>query len=878
MKLFLKAIALAAKDPSFKGNPRQELNRLIDVAESSGLVVWHDDFCFKSSFWDWGNRETGNINWGGYGSSYKPANESYFKFQYPGDTVTSTGSYGGDKLVSRKGGKPLDAVKALILPEADADGTMQALLAKAGANPVFVADKGLKADAIVDLLTEKKCNFLLTADEIPAGLTEALDRAAADEDYYFTLPSDRLRPLLEKPKRAPVVRGQNAPKAPPAFADKDDAKAFTKLKQLLTSQKFEEIDQAITLLPGLPGACDKLLEGISLSEGITAWTNNGKAWTANYDRPGRWGENHAKLPCDLTEQGQVIRLAEIPKNDLFNTAEAKRYALFSVINAAPEDCAPAKAIREGLIALHWKEAKLPPLSNFTALRHLYLEGCNGHESIGEITSLVFASSGYKQGLVPDWILPLKSLKRLDVSASIDREKRNGFLKAAAFPALEELVWSDFDQKSPCIPSTIRDVWINSVRIPHSRLEEVLRFPRFRASSISIETDQEDAGNNTKAARKEPEFQPVKIVPVKDRGEALPAKELASLKKLLRDDAPETVMQGLKILRASTPATIDALLDKSTVQWDDRNMGHFGGYVSGRLGGPLFDSLKRNELGEAVRMNLLSLAAPGFRPVDAIRSEIRDIDLPPAIVPIDVSGFNGIMRLKITIDPSKPTENWITGMEKLTTLQKLDLKFSGGGSFENLERALPLGFTPPGNVTEMDIDFSYREVKVNPDFFSVSSNLRKLKIEQFGPLSNLALLKGLDPTKLEELILDYDSSNDQLPPEDLTSLAPFVNLVSISGSRSCLKSLKGVSVFKNLRSINFESDGLEDVAELAQVTSLESLKLGDHSGHGLSMGDLAILPRLGFLNYGSHRVTDPRTLMKFRPGTSIRIKSLDSQNQ
>jgi hypothetical protein len=32
MKLFLKAIALAAKDPKFQGHPRQELNRLFDVA------------------------------------------------------------------------------------------------------------------------------------------------------------------------------------------------------------------------------------------------------------------------------------------------------------------------------------------------------------------------------------------------------------------------------------------------------------------------------------------------------------------------------------------------------------------------------------------------------------------------------------------------------------------------------------------------------------------------------------------------------------------------------------------------------------------------------------------------------------------------------
>ena len=144
MKLFLKAIAIAAKDPKFKGHPLQELNHLLDVAESSELIVWHDDFCFNGSFWDWGNRETGNINWGGYGSSYNPANEKYFKFQYPGDTATMSQHGSRGKLVARKGAKPLDAVEALVLPEADVDGTMQALLAKAGAHPFLVAEKDLR--------------------------------------------------------------------------------------------------------------------------------------------------------------------------------------------------------------------------------------------------------------------------------------------------------------------------------------------------------------------------------------------------------------------------------------------------------------------------------------------------------------------------------------------------------------------------------------------------------------------------------------------------------------------------------------------------------------------------------------------------------------
>ena len=568
----------------------------------------------------------------------------------------------------------------------------------------------------------------------------------------------------------------------------------------------------------------------------------------------------------------------MPKNDLFNTSEAKRYALFSVINAAPEDCAPAKAIREGLVALHWADDRLPPLSNFTGLRHLYLVNSQGTGFSGNLASLVITSqpgSNRPDPIDLEWIYPIKSLRSITLDLrQFNTDKTDEFLKKASFPKLEELSFESFRDSSPEMPQGITKLRIQNLWVSHKRLPELLAFPHLSVGSVLIARKDSEIYQ----APEEPKFQPVKVTAVKDRGEPLPAKELAALKKLLRDDSPEIVMQGLKILRTASPATLDALLDKSTVQWDERNVGHFGGYGSGRLGGPLFDSIKRNPLGEAVRMNLLSLAAPGFQPVDDIRKEIQDIDLPPAIVPIDVSGFNGIRRLRITIDPSKPSENWITGMEKLTTLQKLELEFADAGFGRSLQKAAPLGFTPPDNVTEMGVDFSYSEVKVKLDFFRVSSNLRKLKIQQFGPLANLALLKGLDPAKLEELILDYDSSNDQLPPEDFTSLAPFVNLVSISGSRSCLKSLKGVSVFKNLRSINFESDGLEDVAELAQVTSLESLELGDRSVQELPIGDLAALPRLKSLDFGRHRVSDPKNLLKFRPETKIKLQGLESHGE
>jgi hypothetical protein len=924
MKLFLKAIALAAKDANFNGNPRDELNRLIDVAESSGLVVWHDDFCFKSTFWDWGNRETGNINWGGYGSSYKPSNEKYFKFQYPGDTAT-LGQYGSTgKLVTRKGAKPLDAVKALVLPEADADGTMQALLAKAGANPVLVADKGLNADAIVDLLTKKKCNFLLTADDLPKGLTNGLDKAAEAKNYFFTLPVGRLRPLLEKPKRAPVATGSRGSKAPPAFANKDDAKAYTNLKKLLASQKFEEIDQAILLLPGLPGVCDRLLEGITLSpepvqadpgdpgtwqnwqethrdnpgafadylaalkayrssldrtKVITAWTNDKKAWEAisSYDRPSRWGNSAGTLPCELKVLGESVRLAEVPKNDLFNSSEAKRYALFSVINAAPEDCSAAKAIREGLVALHWRDGKLPPLSNFKALRHLYLTNSQGVGFTGALSSIVHTwepGSKRPDPMDLEWIHEIKTLRSIGLYfQNYSNEELDEFLKKASFPALEEINFEKYQDNSPPIPAGIKKVGIDDLWISHQRLPELLSMPHLSAGNVLIAKKNSEVYQHPD----EPKFEPVKITSVKERGEALSPKELSALKKLLRDDSPETVMQGLKILHTATPATIDALLEKSAVTWGYNSEGELGGNSGARLSGPFFDSLKRNDLGEAVRINLLSLATPGCQPADEIRKALHTISLPPAIVPIDVGGFNGIRRLKITIDPSKRTDNWITGLEKLTMLQKLELQLSAG-LHSSLEKVFPLGFTPPQNVTEMEISCSYCDVKVKPDFISVSPNLRKLKIAGCWPLDDIPLLKGMDHSKLEVLDLDYYTSRDKLPSEDLTGLASFVNLKFLSGSRFWLTSLKGVEVFKSLRSLELESESLEGISELAGVTAIEKLKLGDYSGNEIMIGDLAALPLLNSLDFGKHKVADPHSLLKFRPETSIKLKNLDSRKE
>jgi hypothetical protein len=105
---------------------------------------------------------------------------------------------------------------------------------------------------------------------------------------------------------------------------------------------------------------------------------------------------------------------------------------------------------------------------------------------------------------------------------------------------------------------------------------------------------------------------------------------------------------------------------------------------------------------------------------------------------------------------------------------------------------------------------------------------------------------------------------------------FENLVSISGSRRTLKSIKGISSFKKLRSFKLENESLDDISELAQVTSIENVELGDSSTHEISVNDLASLPKLGILDLGGHKVIDPKSLLKFRADTTIRIKYLESQ--
>lgn len=102
----------------------------------------------------------------------------------------------------------------------------------------------------------------------------------------------------------------------------------------------------------------------------------------------------------------------------------------------------------------------------------------------------------------------------------------------------------------------------------------------------------------------------------------------------------------------------------------------------------------------------------------------------------------------------------------------------------------------------------------------------------------------------------------------------MNLKVLRGSRYTLNSLKGIEVFKSLRSIELEGESLEQISELEGAANLEALKLSDDSTHGLTVASLATLPALKSMDLGGHGVSDPKSLLKFRPETAIFLKNLE----
>ena len=229
-----------------------------------------------------------------------------------------------------------------------------------------------------------------------------------------------------------------------------------------------------------------------------------------------------------------------------------------------------------------------------------------------------------------------------------------------------------------------------------------------------------------------------------------------------------------------------------------------------------------------------------------------------------------------MDPSLPTQGWITGLEKLESLSEINMTLSGEGFDETIKNPKPLGIIPPATVTQMSIEIRGKYDGKPLGFIPMPCGLRKLTISNFGSLANLTTLGGLNPDILEELEVVSGWHDDNLADEDLTSLVVFENLQSISGSRKSLRSLKGITGFKKLKSLRLETEQLEDISELAQVSSLEVLSLGENSAHQLEISNLSALPLLKLLDFGRHQISDPESLLKFRSETTIMLKYLDNK--
>jgi hypothetical protein len=142
-------------------------------------------------------------------------------------------------------------------------------------------------------------------------------------------------------------------------------------------------------LPGLPEACDRLLQGIELDGESYAWTDS------NYPK-----EDYKTIPC----------------NEFFNESTLSRYALFSLIKSAPESCSSAMRIRENLEKLELTKAKtFPDLLPLTALSNLKFLTFQNNETIKDITPLEELKKLEKLDIsgceVPVDLSPLKKLEK-----------------------------------------------------------------------------------------------------------------------------------------------------------------------------------------------------------------------------------------------------------------------------------------------------------------------------------------------------------------------------------------------------------------------------------------------------------------------------------
>jgi hypothetical protein len=141
----------------------------------------------------------------------------------------------------------------------------------------------------------------------------------------------------------------------------NDQKLLASLKELLLSDNYNDIKQAIHLLSGVSGGWDALLDGISLSREISCWTsqiNPNSGWQT--------------IPC----------------NEFFSYTPESRYALFAVINAAPSGCTAAIDIRNGLQKLELLScSSFPDLIPFTCLTHLTALTISGAKLVSDLTPL-----------------------------------------------------------------------------------------------------------------------------------------------------------------------------------------------------------------------------------------------------------------------------------------------------------------------------------------------------------------------------------------------------------------------------------------------------------------------------------------------------------
>jgi hypothetical protein len=587
--------------------------------------------------------------------------------------------------------------------------------------------------------------------------------------------------------------------------------------------------------------------------------------------------------------GEELHLDGIPTNTLFTGSEPRRYALFAILNAAPEDCAAAREIRNGLVALYWKGWNPPSLERFTALKHLYLQGCSSTGRSG-LVSLAVDPDGASGD--PSWIGSFQGLRRLSIHKSHFNNFDFGFVEKMT--SLREIELHSLNEKENLAASGLDRLCIAELRARRDQIPHLLKNKTLIIGNaqISKSGDQTESHDSPKEQVQERALK--NTASTCDPGTALPAKEISKIKKLLLADDPKQALEGLKFLRGQSAATFNQIFGKfdftneiAAGNWNHPQTG-LGWNVD------LFESLKKtsigsngiknstNPLSDCLKINLTSMAPEGCHAAEILRDGVVALKVPDECpIPVDLAGFKSLNSLVLRIDLGDPDCSHLSGFECLVSLKKLSLSFPAP---QNSKLPAKLSLPLPSGIEELEVNACESHLTVydgstipSLDFLTVPPSLKKLKV------SNVSRLGALEKFKESPLAyLEIQNAQDT----DLGDLPFKATLTSIIGTLPQLASLKGLESCPRLEELKLERESLKDINHLGAIKALRRIVLSsetrsyDEKGKPveralpeLHLSPIKDLPNLELVDLGAHPIADFELVPSFQSNPDFKLTGI-----